>query len=467
MPCGLVGSCDLGTPKSLGSCLESSNYIPLSSGSASAAPECVVGKCGDLVTGSVAQIVSLGTYLPIWCVKGGTEPRRVRGPDEDALTMAVAAGRAADPGAAARRVVLVSRDLPLLEGGNSGVLLAGLSLPSDVQVTEVLGGAPAVLDEIIGAQAGTLVIGSEDSDQAVGAGAVLLGAQGSSIVLSARQTRSLPVIVRHQDGSRHDYGDARLQRDVGVGSTLARLRLTDAAEIVALAGISGRQVSALADPVTEERGSSAASLIRALAGAIENGKPGLVLAVEQSSATAALLQPGDTAVRRDEAQPREAPRWTSTPGPGIPISLASYARAFESKLRWAGAVYEDDEGRVTTPQIPPRARIDTNGRLVRDYRLEPLPRTGTVYSHTTVTIPVPDLATPYSLALVQLDGVDVRVLMKVTGARAGEVTMGEQGKVVLRRLATRTGVPDYGHAFLPLGTKPIEQDDSSDTRSGR
>src|SRR6202000_381412 len=94
--------------------------------------------------GSMTQVFSIGTYLPPWTVRD----RRVKGPDEAALPMAVAAGRAADPDATARRVVLVSRDFPLLEGGNGAVLLAALSLGADTPVSEVLGGAPAVLDPL-------------------------------------------------------------------------------------------------------------------------------------------------------------------------------------------------------------------------------------------------------------------------------------------------------------------------------
>ncbi|WP_371541442.1 hypothetical protein OG266_00775 [Streptomyces sp. NBC_00554] len=48
--------------------------------------------------------------------------------------MAVEAGRAALAAAGAAgvaHVVLVTRDLPLLEGGNSAALLAGLGLPPD------------------------------------------------------------------------------------------------------------------------------------------------------------------------------------------------------------------------------------------------------------------------------------------------------------------------------------------------
>src|ERR1700689_4059323 len=114
--------------------------------------------------GSMTQVFSIGTYLPPWTVRD----RRVKGADEDALTMVVAAGRAADPGATAQRVVLVSRDFPLLEGGNGAVLLAALSLAADVPVTEALGGAPVVLDQIASAGAGTLVIAADDNDAATG-----------------------------------------------------------------------------------------------------------------------------------------------------------------------------------------------------------------------------------------------------------------------------------------------------------
>ena len=107
----------------------------------------------------MTRVGSFGTYLPPWS-KGD---RRVKGPDEDALTMAVAAGRAADPDAVAQRVVIVSRNFPLVEGGNSAVLLAALGLADDVPVTEVLGGAPAVLDQIVSAAPETLVIGSDDN----------------------------------------------------------------------------------------------------------------------------------------------------------------------------------------------------------------------------------------------------------------------------------------------------------------
>jgi uncharacterized OB-fold protein len=379
--------------------------------------------------------------------------RRVKGPDEDALTMAVAAGRAADPGATAQRVVLVSRDFPLLEGGNGAVLLAALSLPADTPVSEVLGGAPAVLDQIGSAGDATLVIAADDNDLAVGAGAVLTGDGGATVTPSARQTRSLPLTARGEDGARHAYVDPRLQREVGVRSTLTRLGLTGNPALAAATGVPLAQFGsafdtsqAVGDPTV-----SASGIIRLLADAIEAGTQGLLLAVEQSSISAADLAFGGTAPRiaRDEYPAQELPKARVADGVGIPISMPAYARAFEPKIRWEAAVFEESPGIDSAPQFPPRLRVDNAGRLATEYRLEPLPRTGTVYTHTTVRIPVPDLPSPYSLAVVQLDDSPVRVLLKVTGVPAGEATIGQPGSVVLRRIAVRAGIPDYGYAFWP------------------
>ena len=233
----------------------------------------------------MTPIASIGTYLPPWTVRD----RRVKGPDEDALTMAVAAGRAADPDATARRVVLVSRDFPLLEGGNGGVLLAALSLLADTPVAEVLGGAPAVLDQIGSASDGTLVIAADDNDLAAGAGAVLTGDGGATVTPLTRQTRSLPLTARGEDGARHAYVDPRLQREVGVRSTLTRLGLTGNPALAAVAGVPLGQIAsdfdtsrALGDPTV-----SAAAIIRLLADAIDAGTQGLLLAIEQSSISAA------------------------------------------------------------------------------------------------------------------------------------------------------------------------------------
>lgn len=395
----------------------------------------------------MGQVVAIGTYLPPWEKRG----RRVKGPDEDALTMAIAAGRAADPRCRAQRVVLVSRNFPLLEGGNGAVLLAGLSLSADVPVTEVLGGAPAVLDQLLAGVDDTLVIAADDSEAASGGAAALLGSDsGITLSTAGRQSRSLPLHTRHDDGTRESYVDPRLQREVGVKSTVKRLGLSGAVAVVAgvKADLLGGEfdVSAAVDDPTE----SATGVIRLVATAAENGGQGLVVAVEQSNITAAqLTAEGRPRITRDEAAATELPKFRFTEGVGIPISLPSYARAFEPKIRWEAAVFDGRPGIDEAPLFPPRARVDSSGVLAADYRLEALPRTGTVYTHTTIQIPVPDLPSPYSLALIQLDDSPVRVLLKVTGVPAGTTCIGDTGSVVLRKIADRSGIPDYGYMFWP------------------
>ena len=137
----------------------------------------------------------------------------------------------------------------------------------------------------------------------------------------------------------------------------------------------------------------------------------------------------------------------------IPISLAAYERAFEAKVRWEAGHFADSE----QLDFPPRYRVGADGSLATDYELVPLPRTGTVYTETTVHMPVPGLKTPYSLVIVELDGVGVRALVKVTGAQPGTVGIGDRGRMALRRVAVRSGVPDYGYAFEPGGARRSPQ----------
>jgi uncharacterized OB-fold protein len=397
------------------------------------------------------RLASVGTYLPPW----GDERARVAGPDEDAVTMAVAAGRAAlseTDLTAVRRVVLVTRDLPLAEGGNGAVLLAGIGLPDDLGVVERVGGAPAALDALVDAAPGTLVVAADcATDAPVGAAAALVtgpDAPGAPFRLEARTTRSLPVRARGRDGAVHDYEDPRLLRERGVGAAVERLALSTKPEVAV--GLPAKQAAAMCTgtppPVPTLGASSPLFAIAALA---ERGRGGLVLAVEQASAVALALD-DVPAVHREEPDPAPLPKVRTTPGPEIAISLAAYERAFESKLRWEAG--RCDECR--TLALPPRHRCLGCG-AENAWRLVPLPRTGVVYSQVTIHVPVPGLATPYSLAIVELDGTDragadpVRALVKVTGVPAGTVDIDDHGQLVLRRVAVRSGVPDYGYALLP------------------
>jgi uncharacterized OB-fold protein len=383
-------------------------------------------------------VSSIGTYLPCW----GIAQHRLPGDDEDAITLAVEAGREAlSGGGAVEKVVIVSRDLPLLESSNAAVLLAGLSLDPELEVDERLGGAPAALDALSSARPRTLIIGV-NVDPA-GAAAVLTAEQGLRVRTAARVARSLPVRIRNAVGVVHDYGDPRLLHERGLVASLEAAWLDTPA---AVAGVDhARAVElCLGDPPCLPTIGASSSLF-ALAAMAETGTTGPLVAVEQAILSGLTVVSGAAQTHRREPSARPASNRIVTAGPDIPISLAAYERAFDAKVRWEAGKHADNEAL----DFPPRYRIDHDGVLSTQYALIPLPRTGTVYTEVTVHVPVPGLSTPYSLVIVELDGVDVRALVKVTSAEAGTVAIGDRGRLVLRRVALRSGVPDYGYAFEP------------------
>jgi len=401
----------------------------------------------------MTHVAAIGTYLPCW----GSPRGRVAGGDEDAVTLAVEAGRAAidaadggDPAGGVQRVVLVSRELPLLEGGNAAVLLAGLGLDPEIEVSERLGGAPAALDALTSARPWTMVIAA-DVQPFAGAAAALVAGSGLHVVPAARLARSLPVRTRSATGEVHDYGDPRLLRERGVLASLASLGAGGADKPLALAGVDAKQAAAVCagrPPALPTTGASSA--LFALAALAESRWSGPLFAAEQATVSGVRVGEGIAAVLRGEPSPRPVPASTFTPGKEIPVSLAAYDRAFSAKVRFeAGRQAETGE-----LDFPPRYRVGQDGALHTDYTLVPLPRTGTVYTGVTVCIPVPGLPTPYSLVIVELDEVGVRVLAPVTGASPGTAQIGDRGRMVLRRVAVRSGVPDYGYAFCP--DKPEE-----------
>ena len=396
------------------------------------------------------SIAVIGTYLPPW----GSAAARVQGRDEDALTMAVQAGRAAlgalgadDTGV--DHVVFVTRDLPLLDGGNGAALVAGLGLPATTTVVEQIGGGPAALDALLTAAPDTLVIGADTGTGSGAAAAVLDGGDGLALVPIARVLRSLPVRARGSDGEVHDYDDPRLVRERGTRAALAEAGI--ARKALAAVGLPVKDAAALCEgdaPRVSTTGAS--SPLFALAAMAEARANGLLLAFEQATMTAVDVTAGAVTVMRGEPAPQDVPTPRVTPGPEIRISLPAYERAFEAKVRL-------EAGRCPhcgTLALPPRHRCLGCG-AEGDAELAQLPRDATVYTTTTIHTPVPGLATPYTIVIVELGETGVRLLAQVTGAPPGTVGIGDRGEMVLRRVALRSGVPDYGYSFSPTGTQGV------------
>jgi uncharacterized OB-fold protein len=397
----------------------------------------------------VPQLLVLATHLPVW----GSDARRAAGADEDALTLAVAAGRAAldnavdaaGAAAAVTSVVLVTRDLPGLEGGTEAVLLAGLGLPSSTRCSVVLGGAPAALDAVGTALPGTLVL-TADVLPAAGAAAALVGAVDpalAEVTAVARAERSLPVRVRDTGGGVYDYDDPRLLRVRGTAAALERLALDD--KPVAVAGLSQKDAASLVQGTPSALPTTGASSgLFALADALESHTEGTVAAVEQATACAVLLRRGTTPVLRSARPARPLPATKRGADANIQISLPAYERAFDSKL----GLQAGKCATCGTLALPPRHRCLGCGSE-ETHALTPLPRDGTVYTSVSVHVPVPGLLTPYDLAIIELGDTGVRLLTPVTGSTPGTTAIGDAGTLVLRRLTVRGGIPDYGYAFEP------------------
>lgn len=389
------------------------------------------------------MITAIGTYLPRW----GTAMVRCLDEDEDALTLGVAAGLAALRGVdpqTVRAVVLVTRDFPLLEGGNAAALLGGLGVHPSAHVIEQLGGAPAALDAVLNATDATLVIGADaGSGVGAGAGALLVGSSGVSVASIGRISRSMPVTTRDAMGHTTDYADPRLLRVRGLGASLTAV--ADGEKFTAVAGLLGRDASALCSGKSAPLATSGASAaIFALAALAESGAGGSVLAVEQAAVSAALLGAGAVTVHRDEAVARPLPAGKRVDGAPISISLSAYDRAFDAKLRLLAAKCRT----CGTLAYPHRFRCLECG-AEDETDVEVLPRDVEAHSLSTIYTPVPGLTTPYTVVLAELGDSGVRLLTRLTGAPAGSVKIGDKGTLVLRLVAIRSGVPDYGYSFLP------------------
>ena len=388
----------------------------------------------------VAIITAIGTYLPTW----GNSTRRLSGHDEDAVTMAVAAGLAALDNVhptQVRCVIFVTRNFPLLEGGNSAALLAGLGLSNSTMIREVVGGAPVVLDSITSAEAGTLIIGSEPGDPAA-ASAIFVGTEGAALVALERITRSMPVTTRDSFGNTSDYSDARLLRVSGLGVSLESI---GSPIPVATAGLDARDSAAICGRSTITLPTTgAASVGFLLAALISDNTTGTVLAAEQATLSLAELQAGAVRITRDEPSAQPLPNSNQAPGSSVSISLSAYDRAFEFKLRLEAAACS-----ACGSLSYPRRRRCINCGSEEPTTNTALPRDGEIYSMATIRVPVPGLIGPYTVVIVDLGDSGVRTMVRLTAAPPGSVKIGDKGRLALRLVAVRMGVPDYGYGFIP------------------
>jgi uncharacterized protein len=398
------------------------------------------------------MIRALGLVEPIWERPDG---RRELGHDEDVVTLAVAAGRAAleaVPDVVVDRICVVTGQPDQLEGASSAVVAVGIGVTTDTPVAWLIGGAAAGADALLEARPGTMVIGVDPVAPA-GAAAAVIADSGARIERGQEVALRIPIRVRRAgDRSARDYADARLERDRVRVPAMAWLHDGDGDNrgTVTVVGVPEREARRFGTAGSVGVLGAAAPMFALAAAATDDGNGGdrdmHVVAFDTAAATRLDVsglgaisvishrRPGLSVDLRPRP-PRDAA--------DIPISLAAYDRAFDAKVGLVAA-------RCVCGQLsyPPRRVCLQCGRE-GDVTPEPLPRTGEVYTGVTVHVPVPGMYGPYGLVVTQLTGTDVRVLAHVTDAPVSAVEIGTSGRLVLRRVAIREGVSDYGYGWRP------------------
>ena len=393
-------------------------------------------------------IASVATYRPVWSKGSG----RVRGNDQDDITDAVAAGRCClglRPDIAVERIVVVIEEPEVLNSAAAGVLRVGIGLREAVPVEIRLGAAVDALDAVASAAPRTMVVAVTGSGAGSAAAAALTdddGAPGMRLEPCGTVDRSLPMTVRHL-GSPTDtvYDDARLERERGWRLVVDDLAPTEGA--VWITGVPARDAQRLGgSSIGRAELTGAAGAIEALRGMAQEGCNGDLIGIDagrgfrvrvssaQSAATSICERPGLPLEQRAKSPSADT---------DIPLSMPAYARAFDAKVGMRA-------GRCSCGELsfPPRT-VCLACQATGPVELVDLPLTGEVYTIVPVHTHVPGLPKPYTLAIIALDGVPLRFLAPVTDAPFLSTKIGDRGTLVLRRLAVRQGVPDYGYAFAP------------------
>ena len=355
--------------------------------------------------------------------------------DEDSTTLAVEAARLAlgEGDHDVEAVIVVSRT-PSYLVDDAGVVISTALRLEDAEVTQIIGAGPAALAALTAAAPGTIVV-AVDTEGAVGAAAVLVRGDEARPQIVARHRHSVPYKVRPSDSRfTSAYDDDRLVRERAWRPAIEALSGGEASIVT---GIPARVASRLGGTDIPDLTDVLESSWAALASIAYGSR---VVAIDGASGVSADVpsSAGITIVREERAS-YAAPE--VVPGSGMTLSLAAYDRAFAAKVGLIAS-----RCACGSTHFPPRDFCPTCGLRGTSEPVR-LSHRATIYSIVTVRVPIPSMPSVYSLAVVDIDGADVRALVHVTGQEAGQASIGDRGRLVLRRIAVREGVPDYGYAF--------------------
>ncbi len=441
--------------------------------------------------------VSASEVGAAWGRKGSRAVSAVCAPDEDTLTLAAAA---ADRALTAGGVDPTTVDglwwgctrPPFAEGPSHAVLSAALGLSPHAAGALMSGSPHSGIEALLGA-ADAVAAGSVRVAVAVvsdalvpglgtpfearcgaGAAAVVLTALEGPAVITARVTRTHPLLDRYRgDGEAHtrDLYDPRLFREEmfvpyvrEVADHLAALDVRawslpdpDGRLGSVIAKGVGAATVASAEVYTALGDTAAAAALLGAVSAFDTIGPVAIVGTGGGRTTGVIVEvnapvPGATRVMHDlDADARDATyaevlraRGQLSPSGemipmGVPPESALFARGADEMLQLLGGKCAECGTINTPPSIHPTC-IACGGP-----KLEPvaLARHGVV--HTFVinqTMPAPFVA-PLPIAVVDLDD-GARVMLQVVGD-GKELAIGSEVDLVLRRYAHERGVPVYGY----------------------
>ena len=441
--------------------------------------------------------ISASAIGAAWGRSGGRAISAVCAPDEDALTLAAAAAVDAlahaelDPSAIDGLWWGCCRP-PYAEGPSHAVLAAALGLASHAGGALMSGSPHSGIEAFLGAAdavaAGSarlaIVVVSDallpglgsgfEARCGAGAAALVLSAGGGPANISARVTRTHPLLDRYRGDSEtttRDLYDARLFREEmflppveEVADHLGALDVR-AWSLPDPDGRLGRVVAqhvsadtvASADVYSALGDSGAAAALLGAIGAFDVAGAVAIVATGGGRTTGVLITvdtpvPGAASVAATiAADARDAtyadvlrargqlkPAGEQIPM-GVPPESALFARGAEEMLQLLAGKCADCSTLNTPPSIHPTCIACGGSKMER----VGLARHGVV--HTFVinqTMPAPFVA-PLPIAVIDLDD-GARIMLQVVGDGA-DLAIGDEVDLVLRRYAHERGVPVYGY----------------------
>ena len=310
-------------------------------------------------------------------------------------------------------------------------------------------GSEAVLLAVIGrASAGDLIIAVENGKIAFSGAVFIDDSNGVAVQLLINKVGSLPVVLQKSGESRtRDYGDSRLQRDVGTIPLINHLKELLGSMGLTLTFLTGIDQSLVkkfgVDSEIANRRCSVgvAAPIQALMDCVLLGIRCNIGAISKANGAVISVSPVSKVETHTSGTKRKTIRVDKIlDDKSLPISLAAYSRSFSSKLGRLAKKCSCGELSFPPKLLCGNCGDSAGGSIVA------LGNNAEIYTMTRICVDVPGKESPYVVAVVDT-GSGIKELVSVTELSGQPISIGSRGTLVLRVIAEREGIPDYGYSF--------------------